>query len=364
MKKLSVPLRIGAIGCGVHASNSHITSIKQIPEMKLAALCDINEESLNVAASRFKVSETFIRYEDMLDKCQLDGICIVGPPSLHVEGARACLKRQIPFMTEKPLSTTLSEARDLAKLAVEYGDCGQVGYTNRFAPSQRLAWRISRLPEFGPVSYVATSHLSYCRLHPRWDKTDILEGFINIQGVHAIDLWRFFGGDPVEVSVSVAIPEEFKKSKLGSILASVRTADGPHGVIHMKAGSSHNADLNSDIMGESSRVRVEDAQKLTYERRQEWAKEIMAKDILADTIHEDQPCGQFLMPGLPTYSYYPDFFRFEWMVFARSLLSGLPLSPSITDSYKTVCLTEAICQSLREGGRPVVVKYDLIDWKA
>jgi myo-inositol 2-dehydrogenase/D-chiro-inositol 1-dehydrogenase len=352
------PIRIGGIGCGGMACGVHFPAIQRISELKLVALCDIDSNRLMAAASQFSVSETFTSFEEMLDSGKVDAVSIIGPPSLHVIGARACLKRQIPFMTEKPLALTVAEARELVDLAEKYGDCGQVGYTSRFAPSQRLAWRISRLPEFGPISYVATTHLTMCRLGAAWDKDDWVEGFIHLHGVHAIDLWRFFGGNPVLVSASVAGMRQLEghQNAYGSVLAYVRTIDGPHGTIQMKAGASHNGDVNTDVMGEHSRVRVENDQCVTYECGQDWVRQVMKDDVLVDTFLADQPAGQFLGTGMIMHSYW-DYFRYEWMAFARRMLSGEKFSPSIHDGYKTVCLTEAICASLQDGCTPKQVIY-------
>ena len=354
---MEAPLRIGAIGCGGFATGMHFTAMQGVPELKLAALCDINDERLQGAAAQFGVAETFSDFNEMLDKCQLDAVCVIGPPSLHVTVARVCLERQIPFFSEKPLATTADDARELDALAAKHGDCGQVGYTSRYSPAQRLAWRISRLPEFGLISDVTTTHLTQCHMHPFWDITDPTEAFINLHGVHAIDLWRFFGGDPVEVSASLSARRITEGGTiLGSILVYVRTADGPHGTIRMKAGNAHNGEVSSDVTGEYTRVRVDNGQTLNYEGGQDWVRQVMAGDVLEGMFLPEQPVGRFVGNGLVSHSYVNDFFRFEWIAFARALLGGKPLSPSIQDACKTVFLTDAICRSLREGGGKVNVE--------
>lgn len=352
------PLRIGAVGCGPMATGIHLPGIRRLPDLKLVALCDIDAQRLGAAAGQFEVADTYSDYEQMLDRSDLDGVCVVGPPDLHVACARACLERQIPFLTEKPLAVTVEAARELAGLARRCGDCGQVGYTSRYSPAQRLAWRISRSPEFGPISDVNTRHLTQCAMTHAFGKADLVEGLIHLHGVHAIDLWRFFGGDPVQVcaSVSALEPAADGRSATGSVLVYARTAAGPHGTIHMKAGAAHNGDVSSDVVGHRTRVRVDDGQKLTYETSQDWMKQYMAQDPLAGAFVNDQPVGRFVDTGLSGYT-YTDFFRFEWLAFGRALLEGRPLSPSIAEGCKTVFLTEAICRSLREGGAPVSVEY-------
>ena len=357
MKK-TAPLKIGAIGCGGLAAGVHFPGIKRIPELELVALCDIDKDRLALIAGQFGVNQTFADFNEMLDECELDGVSIIGPPSMHVMCAKVCLERQIPFLVEKPVATTVEDARELMRLSEKYGDCGQVGFTSRFSPAQRLARRISLLPEFGPISDITTMHRTHCTMEPYWDITDPKEAFINLHGVHGIDLWRFFGGDPVEVTTTASAYREVEGGygARGSILVYVRTEDGPHGTIQMMAGAAHSGEITSDIGGELTRVRVENDQHLKYESGIGWIKQVMDDDVLADQFLAEQPSGRYLETGLMAHSYF-DFFRFEWIAFTRSLLSGKPLSPSVVDGCKSIILTEAICQSLREDGKPVKVEY-------
>jgi predicted dehydrogenase len=353
MKKRTAPLRIGAIGCGDLACGYHHPGIVNTPELKLAALCDLDAARLAAEAKRYDVKQTYTDFREMLDRCELDGVCIVGPPSLHVEAGRECLIRQIPFITEKPMCATLEEAKALADLAKKHGDCGMTAYTSRWSPAQRLARKISQKPEFGKIAYVATCHRTTALLCPIWGRENPVEGMVYLHGCHAVDLWRFFGGNPTEVSVSVTgiTPTDIKDFFNGSILVSVRTQDGPHGVIHIKAGSPHNADLSSDVMGEMSRVTVSDNQELYYEKKQDSMNQLLASDGCAGMIDPDQPTGEFVLAGMMSSKYYPDYFRFEWMTFARCLLEGKPLPWGIEDAYHTACLLEAICVSVRDKGR-------------
>jgi myo-inositol 2-dehydrogenase/D-chiro-inositol 1-dehydrogenase len=354
-------LRIAAIGCGWLATDYHITGIARLPELELVALCDIDAARLKLIADRFHVRQTFADYREMLDRVQPDGVCLVGPPALHVEAGCELLRRQIPFMMEKPPATTLAGARELARAATKYGDCGMVGYTSRACPAVRVAWQISRRPEFGPVSYVATTHLTQAPIHPCWDIADRVHAFVHLHGVHAIDLWRYFGGDPAEVSASVTSlrPTADERYWTGSVLAHARRGDATHGTIHMKSGASHNGDINADVMGTNTRVRVEDDQTLNYEHGNETLRELMRDDPLASAILAESPVALTMNAGLIANSYYPDYFRFEWQMFAANVLARRPLSPSILDAYRTACLTEAICASLSAGGAMQTVDYDV-----
>lgn len=348
---MNTKLRLGAIGCGGHACSAHFPAIQRIPELQLVAVCDLDLTRLTAVAGQYGVKAVYTDYETMLAQVELDAVSIIGPPALHVQAAKVCLQRQIPFLVEKPLAIHGNDARELLAVAQQYGDCGQVGFTSRYAPAQRLAWRLAHQPEFGPLVSVATTHLTMGGMHPFWEIADPVEAFVNLHGVHAIDLWRFFGGEPQEVSATLAgvKPHPNEAYAYGSVLAVVRVPGGPHGTIHIKAGASHNGDINSDLMGHHTRIRVENDQELTYECHHDWIQRAMADDPLADTFLMEQPAGHFLGTGLMMYDYM-DFFRFQWMAFARAVLAGKPLSPSIQDGCRSALLTEALCASLRQDG--------------
>lgn len=353
------PLKLGFIGCGEFASLIHFPAIAAVPELKMIACCDTDSSRAQAATARFGASHIFQDFHKMLDQVELDAVGVVGPPALHAAAARELLARQIPFFTEKPISTRVEEARELARLAAQHGDCGQIGYTSRYAPAHRLAWRISRSAEFGPISDITTTHFTMERMDAFWDLPDPVEAFIYLHGVHGIDLWRYFGGDPIEVAASVSAVTKANDDhhQFGSVLAYVRTVNGPHGTIRLKAGAAHNGEVSSDISGQHSRVRVENSQTLSYEHPQDWIRKMMADDPLAGAFLREQPSGHFLNTGCQMHNYFPDFFRFEWMGFAQAILAGKPLSPSLSEGCKTAFLTDAICRSLREKGRIIQVDY-------
>lgn len=357
-------LRIAGIGCGPMGA-LHYSTIGKIPGLELTALCDVDQSKLSQLALKLGVEQTFADFRLMLDEIVPDAVAVIGPPSLHVLVAEACLQRQIPFLSEKPIALTNEDAISLEQLADKYGDCGQVGYTSRYSPAQRLAKNVSGSAGFGKISYVATTHLTCSNIGTAsvWGTATRAEGLIHAHGVHAIDLWRFFGGNPDVVSASITGDRTDSNDGFISVLAYVRSADGPHGTIHIKESSSHNGDINADIMGEYSRIYVEDNKNVRYERYGardgDWVRSAMADDVLGsgpDIVLPDQPIGFFMGHGLQSLS-YEDYFRFEWLAFAQSIRTGKLFTPSVKEGCRTVYLTNAIIESIRRGGEFITVPY-------
>jgi predicted dehydrogenase len=78
----------------------------------------------------------------------VDAVSIATPTPLHHPIARACLQAGIHVLVEKPVATTVSEARDLIRAAAEAGRVLQVGHLERFnAAVQAIAGIVTR-PRF------------------------------------------------------------------------------------------------------------------------------------------------------------------------------------------------------------------------
>lgn len=78
----------------------------------------------------------------------VDAVTVSVPTESHGDVAEVFLKRRIPVLVEKPLATTLGEARRLLQLA-RANDCMlQVGYSERFNPVVQAMHRLKIKPRF------------------------------------------------------------------------------------------------------------------------------------------------------------------------------------------------------------------------
>jgi predicted dehydrogenase len=97
--------------------------------VELVAVVDAN------AGNREQVAaETGCRavadYRDILG--EIDAVSIATPTPLHYPIAKHCLERGIHVLVEKPITTTLEEARSLVDTAARVGRVLQVGHLERF----------------------------------------------------------------------------------------------------------------------------------------------------------------------------------------------------------------------------------------
>ncbi len=127
MKKL----KIGIIGVG-HLGKLHAKMFSEIKNSELVGIFDIDPENAKAVGNEFGL-KVFESEESLLDK--IDAASVAVTTSAHYEVAKRCLKKGVHVFLEKPITSTISEAETLVKLASEKKLTLQVGHIERFNPA-------------------------------------------------------------------------------------------------------------------------------------------------------------------------------------------------------------------------------------
>ena len=112
--------RVGFIGCGTHSTNNIYPMLKY-SRCRLDAVCDLNEELAKHNARVFGANAVYTDAEEMLDERDLDGVFVVGPPTVHYALGKKILERGIPLFTEKPPALDLKSAQEMVDIAKRKG---------------------------------------------------------------------------------------------------------------------------------------------------------------------------------------------------------------------------------------------------
>jgi predicted dehydrogenase len=192
---MSAPLRVGAVGVGVHAVNAILPNLP-VAGFQLAATCARHLDRAETAARRFGADGAFDSVERMLEVSDLDGVVVVVPPEDFFGVVETCIRRGIPVFAEKPAANDAAEAHALAAQAAEAGVTVMVGYMKRFALGYQRAREVVGRPEFGTPS-LGSFTWSMGPFAHRFGMRDWL--FENV--VHHFDLARFFFGELSDVHV-------------------------------------------------------------------------------------------------------------------------------------------------------------------
>ena len=202
-------VRTAVIGVG-YLGRFHAQKYAALPKSELVAVVDAD------AASRERVAaETGARavadYREVLDA--VEAVSIATPTPLHYPIARECLERGIHVLVEKPITTTLEEARSLVEVAARTGRVLQVGHLERFnAAILALAGTLG-VPRF------VESH----RLAPFRERGTDVNVVLDLM-IHDIDLIQSLVGSPI-VSID-AVGTSVFSAGLDIANARIRYANG------------------------------------------------------------------------------------------------------------------------------------------
>ena len=112
-------MNVGIVGTGFVAS-MYARTMKDHPTLRLIGAYDWNSHNL-AAFARVWPCKCYSSLQDLANDNSVDLILNLTSPSSHYEVSRACLKAGKHVYSEKPLSMTLNEARELIHLADQYG---------------------------------------------------------------------------------------------------------------------------------------------------------------------------------------------------------------------------------------------------
>jgi predicted dehydrogenase len=138
-------LKIGVLGAG-HLGRIHMKCILELPEVfELVGFYDPSIENAKKAAAEYNLMP-FHSMESLVDA--VDIVDVVTPTTHHYACASYVMRRQKHIFIEKPVTTTIEEARSLIKLSEEAGVKVQVGHVERFNPAFRAAAPFLSNPKF------------------------------------------------------------------------------------------------------------------------------------------------------------------------------------------------------------------------
>jgi predicted dehydrogenase len=166
-------LKIGVLGAG-HLGKIHIKCIKEISEYDLCGFFDPDDEIASKVEKEFNIKR-FNSLSDLIEAVEV--VDIVTPTVSHFECAAEALKKSRHVFIEKPVVTSLDEARKLIALSEEAHIKVQVGHVERFNPAFLAAQ-----PYFEQPMFIETHRLA--QFNPRGTDVPVVLDLM----IHDIDI--------------------------------------------------------------------------------------------------------------------------------------------------------------------------------
>ena len=199
-------MRVGIIGAGLQGQR-RAPVLQQCPDAELVVISAAHIEPAKLLADRMGC-EAAVGWEPVVTRDDLDAVLVCTPPHLHAPISIAAMQSGKHVLCEKPLARTFEEAEDMLREASEAGVVLKCGFNHRHHPGIQLAkrWfeegRVGE-PLFLRARYGIGGRPGYER---EWRANPQLVGGGQLmeQGIHAVDLARWFLGDFSQVTGFVA----------------------------------------------------------------------------------------------------------------------------------------------------------------
>lgn len=183
MTRNDAPLRTAVVGVG-YLGRFHAQKYAQLPGSQLVAVVDTSPEAAAKVAAEWG-AEALGDFRALIGR--VDAVSLAVPTPLHHRIGCELLDKGIHVLVEKPIATTVAEARDLIE-AAKRGSCVlQVGHLERFNPAVVAAVARLKAPRF------VESH----RLAPFKQRGTDVSVVLDLM-IHDIDLIQELVGEPIE----------------------------------------------------------------------------------------------------------------------------------------------------------------------
>ena len=248
-------LGVGIIGCGLigHKRATNLTG------GRLVACADLSRDKA-VALSR-TVPGT-VACEDWRDVLRHDDVKVVivaTPNDALAEISCAALEASRHVLVEKPAARSVKEVETIIQVARRTGRLVRVGFNHRYHPSFRKARELFDAGVLGPLMFIRGRYGHGGRLgyEKEWraDPAKSGGGELIDQGVHLIDLARWFLGDFTVVEGHAAT-YFWQMPVDDNAFMNLRTAKGQTAFLHASCTEWKNL-FSFEIYGRDAKLHIE-----------------------------------------------------------------------------------------------------------
>ena len=279
-------------------------------------------------------SRAFDNVDALLD-AGVDAIYVTTPNTKHPPAVLAALARNVHVFSEKPMATSLDDAKRIRDAARTSKAIYQVGHNRRFAPAYRFLKE--RLDE-GFKPYLANAKQNDGDwLNPPWiTNLELTGGFLYESSVHLLDMLQWLMGKVVAVNART----QSRVYDLPCDFAILLTFEGNrHAVFSSSAHASWAFPFESvEIVGEHACIRTE-----------EMTRAFISPGLAQEMVTHDYT----QIPRAIQWGY-----KQEDDAFITSIIDGRPAVVNVDDAYSSIELCEACERSAARDGATITLPLD------
>lgn len=262
-------------------------ALMAIDEVEFTAFCDIQEELFPLYREKYGVRHCYKEYRELLERDDIDVVCIATPPFHHQEAVLHASKKGKHIILEKPIARTLTEADVMIRACEEAGVQLGVIFMYRFMDAAVTIKEALEQGVLGRILSATCSGKSYrddtYYAQANWRGTWWGEGGGSLisQTIHFLDLLLYFLGDVDSVwgQYRTAVHQEIEVDDLA--LASLTFKSGALANVVSSTAIKPGYPRRLEIHGEKGSIILEEEEIV------EWKVEGMEEDRYVQKVDGD-----------------------------------------------------------------------------
>ena len=199
-------MRVAFIGAGKMASQL-MTSVDEVDDAKITAVCDVNEEAAREAADP-RDAAVFLDHETMFEEHEFDAVFVAIPPFAYSNQATLAVEHGVDLFIEKPVALRPEDAREVEAVLAESDIVTSSGYVFRY---DLITERAQELIGSREITLLTGRYWSSLPGSPWGYELETSGGEILIRTTHIHDVARYLAGDATSVTAAgvdrIDVPE-------------------------------------------------------------------------------------------------------------------------------------------------------------
>lgn len=283
------------------------------------------------------VADCLVDWRAAVERSDVDAVVVATPNAFLVEIAVSALQSGKHVLVEKPPGCNAAEAAQLVSAARAAGRTCKVGFNHRYHPAIRGARELFVRGELGRLLNLRAryGHGGRPGLEREWRADPVLAGGGELldQGIHVLDLFRWFAGEPV-TGVAMVQTAAWPIAPLeDNAFVLLRFADGVVGQLHASTTQWKNL-FSLEVCCERGTLMAEGlggsygTERLTVVRRSVAGGAPQVEEHSFDT---------------------DDSWQAEWDAFLRAIASGTPVDGDAEDGAAVMRVLDGLYRSAQAG---------------
>ena len=190
-------MRVAIIGVGLQCRR-RAPVIKESKDDQLVVIASLHLEHARDMAARMGC-EASGDWHSVVSRKDIDAILVCTPPHVHAEISVAAMRAGKHVLCEKPLTRTVGESEEMVAAAKQTGRVLKCGFNHRHHPAVLEAHRRFERGLIGKAVFGRARYGIGGRpgIEKEWrsDPAIVSGGQLMEQGIHVVDLYRWFLGD-------------------------------------------------------------------------------------------------------------------------------------------------------------------------